>query len=153
MTIDEFNALPLIERQAPGNWPRLSNGCADLVGANLGGANLRDADLLGADLRHANLWGADLQGARYAFSVVLRAAWGGLPDALTLELMRQDAEACGEDAMTAWAAGGDCPFARHEREFYFAERRELWVPGPPTMTVRELWAALCETKEIKQDRV
>ncbi|EBI3073288.1 pentapeptide repeat-containing protein [Salmonella enterica] len=36
---------------------------ADLRGANLCGANLRDADLCGADLRGADLCGADLRGA------------------------------------------------------------------------------------------
>ena len=36
---------------------------ADLRGANLIGANLIDADLRGADLRGANLRGADLRGA------------------------------------------------------------------------------------------
>jgi uncharacterized protein YjbI with pentapeptide repeats len=36
---------------------------ADLWGANLRGANLREANLWGANLRGANLWGADLRGA------------------------------------------------------------------------------------------
>ena len=36
---------------------------ADLYGANLSGANLRDADLYGANLRGANLYGANLRGA------------------------------------------------------------------------------------------
>ena len=37
--------------------------CADLCGADLRGANLRDADLCGADLRDANLRDADLRDA------------------------------------------------------------------------------------------
>ena len=37
--------------------------CADLCGANLRGANLRDADLCGADLRDADLCGANLRDA------------------------------------------------------------------------------------------
>ncbi len=36
---------------------------ADLIGANLRGADLRDADLIGANLRGANLIGANLRGA------------------------------------------------------------------------------------------
>ncbi|EAO8002592.1 pentapeptide repeat-containing protein [Salmonella enterica subsp. enterica serovar Muenster] len=40
-----------------------SGSRADLCGANLRGANLRDADLRGADLRGANLRDADLRGA------------------------------------------------------------------------------------------
>ncbi|HHK8120998.1 TPA: pentapeptide repeat-containing protein [Serratia marcescens] len=36
---------------------------ADLCGANLRGADLRDADLCGANLRGANLYGANLRGA------------------------------------------------------------------------------------------
>ncbi|EDS1605712.1 pentapeptide repeat-containing protein [Salmonella enterica subsp. enterica serovar Uganda] len=40
-----------------------SGSRADLCGANLRGANLRDADLRGANLRDADLRGADLRGA------------------------------------------------------------------------------------------
>ncbi|EAY9149506.1 pentapeptide repeat-containing protein [Salmonella enterica subsp. enterica serovar Uganda] len=40
-----------------------SGSRADLCGANLRGANLRDADLRGADLRDADLRGADLRDA------------------------------------------------------------------------------------------
>ena len=36
---------------------------ADLIGADLRGANLSEADLIGADLRGANLYGANLYGA------------------------------------------------------------------------------------------
>ncbi|WP_149022651.1 pentapeptide repeat-containing protein, partial [Salmonella enterica] len=42
---------------------RESGSRADLRGANLCGANLRDADLCGADLRGANLCGANLRDA------------------------------------------------------------------------------------------
>lgn len=76
------------------------------------------ANLDGADLRDANL-----SGARYAVSVILRASWETLPDALTIELMRHDAESCGAEAMTAWAKGGSCPFLASARDFYFTEKK------------------------------
>jgi len=136
---------------------------ANLYGANLRGANLRRADLCGANLCDADLYGADLRdadlrdanlcGARYLLLDILSANWGKLPDSLTLELMRWDALACGEEAMTAWSEGGACPFSDQPREFFFVEKARLWQPGPPTMNYVELFVALCEAVGIKQDRI
>ena len=53
-------------------------GEADLYGADLRGADLREANLYGADLRGANLYGADLRGAylrgAYLYGANLRGA-------------------------------------------------------------------------------
>ena len=122
---------------------------ANLQGANLRGANLQGAYLQGANLQGADLWGADLQGAKYSILSALRAYWDHLSDNLTLELMRWDAIACGETAMTNWANGGNYPFTDSEREFYFHEKKELWKPGNPTMTYKELFVALCKEHNIK----
>ena len=88
-------------------------------------------------------------GAKYSLLAILRASWFEFSDELTLELMRWDAISCGDEAMTAWANGGECPFNLMEREFYFTEKRKLWKPGKPTMNHRELFEALCAEKDIK----
>ena len=142
---------------------------ADLQGANLRGANLRGANLRGAVLRDANLQGADLQGAvlwganlqdanlrgadlrdflstNSVQTVLTITDWGQLPDDLTLELMRHDAESCGEEAMTVWAKGGACPFNNSVRDYKFTESHALWQPGPPTMRGRKLLEALWVSK-------
>ena len=108
---------------------------ADLRDACLQDADLRDADLRGAPLRGACLRGADPRGADLpAPTAVLPASWGVVADTLTADLMRLDA-AChpDPDAFDRWAAGGDCPYSgvRVERAAAFAEKRELWVAGPP----------------------
>ena len=126
---------------------------ADLCDADLRGADLYRANLRRADLRGADLCDADLYGARYLLLDILSANWGKLPDSLTLELMRWDALACGEEAMTAWSEGGACPFSDQPREFFFVEKARLWQPGPPTMNYVELFVALCEAVGIKQDRI
>ena len=127
-------------------------GDANLRRANLYGANLRDADLCEANLRRANLCNANLRGAQYSILSVLSANWGKLPDALTLELMRWDALACGDEAMGVWSGGGACPFSNQPREFFFAEKADLWQPGPPTLNYVELFVALCEAAGVQQNR-
>jgi len=147
---------------------RRANLCdADLCGANLCGANLRGANLYGANLyvadlcganlceanlRRADLCNANLRGAQYSILSVLSANWGKLPDALTLELMRWDALACGDEAMGVWSGGGACPFSNQPREFFFAEKADLWQPGPPTLNYVELFVALCEAAGVQQNR-
>jgi hypothetical protein len=129
---------------------------ADLIGANLIDASLRGADLSGADLRGADLSGADLRGAdlsgaHYGLLDVLRMSMGRLSDALTLELMRQDALVCGEKAMNTWVRGGACPFdgTNQIRPFRFREHKEVWVPGPPEMNIAQIWAAVAKELNIK----
>jgi hypothetical protein len=123
---------------------------ANLSGANLSGANLSGANLSGADLTRADLSWADLQKAIYSTLSGLRANWRELPDTLTLELMRHDAEGLADPKLLdKWKAGGGCPFNGRERDFYFHEKRELWKPGKPKLRGWALWAALCKEKKIK----
>ena len=117
---------------------------ADLQGANLRGANLRGANLRGANLRGADL--RDFLSTNSVQTVLTITDWGQLPDDLTLELMRHDAESCGEEAMTVWAKGGACPFNNSVRDYKFTESHALWQPGPPTMRGRKLLEALWVSK-------
>jgi hypothetical protein len=122
---------------------------ANLRGANLQEVNLRGANLRGANLREANLREANLQEVKYSIINVLRSNFNSLSDELTLELMRWDCVSCGEEKMKIWIDTDTCPFADSEREFYFQEKKKLWVPGKPTMNYKELFIALCKEKEIK----
>ena len=132
---------------------------ANLVGANLGRANLREAnlgradlmeaDLRGADLVGANLRGTDLRGADYGVLDLLRSYWGGLSEALTLELMRHDAELCGDDAMEKWVKTGACPFRCSGRGFFFLEDKRWWAPGPPKLRGKTLLEALAAECHIR----
>ena len=133
----------------------LSN--ADLSFANLFGADLSFANLSGADLSNANLSGANLFGANLEHllkhnsvaTLLTTIDWGDLSDYLTLELMRHDAESCGDESMTCWANGGACPFIDSIRDFKFIEKRELWKPGEPGLRGMALLKRLAETKGIK----
>ena len=130
---------------------------ANLSGANLSRANLAGADLAGANLSRANLAGANLAGANLAgatynpFAFVVQINMGIVSDKLTLELMRQDALICGEDKMTEWAKGGDCPFSgiNQMRAFIFQEKRELWKKGRPQMNLMQIFEMYCKEAEIK----
>jgi hypothetical protein len=137
---------------------------ADLSGADLSGADLSRADLRGADLRGANLSGADLRGAdlrdadlrgtHYNVVAVL-SAYHNISDELTTEFMRWDASAHpNPELFQEWANGGDCPLYNSPiaRAFLFKEKRELFKPGPPTMTLWELWEAAAESQGIKIGR-
>ncbi len=128
---------------------------ADLSSANLSSADLSSADLRDADLSYANLRDANLSSAKTTLSdlllnnsaaTLLSQNWGSLPDDLTLELMRHDAESCGAEAMTTWAGGGKCPFSNSVRDYQFTEKRELWKPGAPTLRSRALLDALWTAK-------
>lgn len=107
--------------------------------------------LVTADLREADLSRADLRGATYSTLSVMQASWHAVSDAFCTELMRWDASANPDLAgFDRWAGGSDqCPCIKHPRIFYFNERRDLWQPGPPTMTLWQLWEALAAEKEIK----
>jgi hypothetical protein len=69
-----------------------------------------------------------------------------LPDDLTLELMRHDAESSGQDPMQQWADGGACPFNNRRQDFMFRPRRKLWQPGEPQLRGIELLEALWAAK-------
>ncbi len=126
-----------------------------LWGANLRGANLRSANLRGANLRGANLEGANLTNATYDITTMLKAGWGALSPALTLECMRWDATILPPDKamslMNAWKGGGACPMsAGHAtRIINFRENRELWQDGDPAMKLRALWEAIAAEKNVK----
>ena len=122
-----------------------------LDGASLYGASLDGASLDGASLNRASLDGASLDGAVYSIlSLLCQVNWGALSDDLTLELMRHDAELCGEEKMNLWANGGNCPFSGNLiRGFYFREKKDIWKPGKPKLRGLKLFRALCEEKEIK----
>jgi len=131
---------------------------ASLVGANFFMANLACANLAGANLEGANFQGADiecanLRGAKYSpLAILSQVNWGDPGNELIIELMKWDAF-CSVNikskAFQAWAEGGDCPFGKEVRAFRFQERRDVWEPGPPTMTLAELFARLCEEMRIK----
>ena len=126
-------------------------------------SNLRNADLSYADLRNAKLMGCDLMGcdlrnARIEFyqypSIRLLSSMtlGTLSDDLTLELMRRDAYAHPHPKrFDEWAKGGRCPYQNEEHFWVFNLRSDLWSPGLPQMTDRDLIKAICMEKgwEIK----
>jgi hypothetical protein len=80
-------------------------------------------------------------------AMLLSQSWGQLPDDLTLEMMRHDAESCGTKTMNEWATGSDeCPFSDSVRDYLFAEKKALWVPGEPKLRGIELLEALWVAK-------
>ena len=122
---------------------------ANLRWANLSGANLRWANLRGADLCEA-----DLRGAKNvtflsfpSLNTISSPALGELSDELTLELMRRDAAAHPyPERFDEWKNGGSCPYQGVERWWLFDMKRELYKPGPPTMSDYELIVAICKDK-------
>jgi Pentapeptide repeats (8 copies) len=135
---------------------------ADLRGANLRGANLRGANLSGANLSGANLCGAYLSWANLSWAnlcgllrsnsvhtLLTTIDWGKLPDDLTLEMMRHDAESCGAEAMNKWAKTGTCPFSTSARDYQFTENKSLWKSGKPKYRGMALLVKLCEAKGYK----
>ena len=124
---------------------------ADLSSANLCGADMCDTYLCGANLRGANLYYAKIEFHYFpTIRLISSIALGPLSDDLTLELMRRDASAHPRPAeFDAWAAGARCPYQFEERFWFFAERRNLWQPGPPTMRDADLILAICREKRWK----
>jgi len=123
---------------------------ANLWGADLRGADLRRADLRGADLREANLREADLEFYQFpSIRLLSSMPLGKLSDNLTLELMRRDAYAHPKpDKFDEWASSenGECPYQNEERFWLFEEIRNLWKPGLPQMTDRDLIIAICKER-------
>lgn len=75
---------------------------------------------------------------------------GALSDAITLELMRRDAYAHPyPERFDEWVKTKECPYRNEERFWYFKVRPDLWVPGLPQMTDRDLIVAICEEKGWK----
>jgi len=116
---------------------------ADLRCADLRYADLSDADLRSADLRYANLEFSKFPSIRLLSSITL----GQLPTDLTIELMRRGAYAHPHpECFDKWANGEACPYRNEERAWFFTESRELWKPGLPEMTDRELIVEICKAK-------
>jgi hypothetical protein len=131
---------------------------SDLRGSNLSRANLMNSDLRGAKLMNSNIMGADLRGSNIELpqfpSIRLLSSFilGDLSPELTLELMRRDAMAHPHpELFDKWANGGDCPYKDVERFWMFQVDREIWSPGLPQMTDRDLIVAICRERgwEIK----
>jgi hypothetical protein len=134
-------------------------GC-NFTKAKLTYANMVYMDVAGAifneaNLSYANVTGSNLYASRtslitflYSLSVsdLLRLDWGDLPKELALELMRHNAESCGEVAMNKWVEGGVYPFLQICRDYLFSESRELWEPGPPKLRGMKLLQTLWEAK-------
>jgi len=68
---------------------------------------------------------------------------------LTLELMRWDAVSCGAEKMQIWADTGIYPFDKLQRDLFFTEKRNLWIPGNPNMNHRQLWEMIANENNIK----
>ena len=134
---------------------------ANLAGADLSGANLYRADLYGANLSGANLSGAnlseaDLYWANLEFSrfpsirLISSIQLGSISDNFALELMRRDADGHPyPEKFDEWAKGGDCPYQNEERFWIFNEKREVWKPGKPQMSDKDLIIAICKEKGWK----
>ncbi len=97
-------------------------------GANLGGAYLMSANLGGAYLSGANVasvcWPAP--------TMVLLANWDRIGDALTLDLMRYDADNHPDPkSFLRWAKTGECPFSKIniQRSANFLENPKLIKPS------------------------
>jgi hypothetical protein len=71
-----------------------------------------------------------------------------LTDKLTIELMRRDAFGHPKpEKFDEWSKGGDCPYTTNEERLWsFAENRELWKKGDPTMRDSDLIIAICREK-------
>ena len=132
---------------------------ANLSWANLSEANLSRANLSRAYLSRANLFRADLsraylETAKYSIFQILLADWRELSDELTLECMRWDSTVCvnPERDMSLWVTDNVCPCAGENgtlRLINFNEKKSLWEPGKPTMSLRELWIAIAKEKDVK----
>ena len=124
---------------------------ADLRGANLRGANLREANLWGANLREANLWGVNLEFYQFpSIRLISSIRLYGLSDNLQVELMRRDAFGHPHPKkFDQWAKDGKCPYDDVERFWLFEPKRELWSPGLPQMTDRDLIIEICKNQNWK----
>ncbi len=132
---------------------------ADLSYANLRSANLSYADLSSADLSSANLSSADLSSANLSSaklefvqfpSIRLLSSidLGAISKKLGLELMRRDVQAHPyPEKFDEWAKGGSCPYLGVDRFWLFEPVKELWKPGKPEMTDRDLIMAICIEKK------
>ena len=124
---------------------------ADLSGANLSRANLYEADLSGADLYGANLYGAKIEFWQFpSIRFLSSIRFKNISDDLQVELMRRDAMAHPHpEKFDAWNKGGSCPYDDVERFWLFEPRKDLWSPGTPQMTDRDLILALVKSQGWK----
>ena len=117
---------------------------AKLIGANLIGANLIGAKLIGTNLTNTKLIGLLRSNSVHTLLTVID--WGKLPDDLTLEMMRHDAESFGNKKMDIWVKTDICPFNDSVRDYLFIEDKALWVPGSPQYRGMALLQKLCKAK-------
>jgi len=120
-------------------------------------ADLREADLMGADLTGimailngklplATVYFHQFPSIRLLSSIVLH----NLSDSLMLELMRRDAYAHPKpELFNEWIKIGKCPYKNEERFWLFEPKREIWQPGLPQMTDRDLIIEICKNQGWK----
>jgi len=111
-------------------------------------SNLRWSDLSGSNLSESDLRGSKIEFFQFpSIRLLSSMPLSRLSDALILELMRRDAYGHPHpEQFDAWAEGGACPYQDEERMWHFRESRELWKPGNPEMTDRDLVIAICKEK-------
>jgi len=134
---------------------------ADLYGANLSGADLSEAylseaylsevNLSGVNLCGVNLCGANLEFSRFpSIRFISSIQLGLISNDLALELMRRDVDGHPyPEKFDEWAKDGDCPYQNEERFWLFDEEREVWEPGKPQMSDKDLIIAICKEKGWK----
>ena len=83
---------------------------------------------------------------------LLHSRLSKLPDDLTLELMRRDAQFHPDPKLLdEWAKGGKCPYDNCicQQIYHFDINRELWRKGKPKMSDYELLVAIAKEKKWK----
>lgn len=145
---------------------------ARIIDSPFGGCNFRGADLMGlsaffvdfsfsdftgAFIDNWNFFKVDLfgvQGLMFqslpSISTLSRLTLHHLPDELTLELMRRDAQAHpNPEDFEVWANQGHCPYKQEERFWMFPFSRSVWKPGKPEMSDVELIKSICKSQGWK----
>lgn len=119
--------------------------------SNIEESNFRGAALGMTSFVEAILFKVDLRRARYSVMSLLQSHWGLLPDNLTLELMRHDAEFIGVEAIRKWAnqPASPCPYRDKGRDFFFFPDKRIWKPGKPKLRGIELLRELAKEKKIR----
>jgi hypothetical protein len=83
---------------------------------------------------------------------ILHSQLGKLPDNITLELMRRDAQFHPDPKkFDEWAKGGSCPYTDciTRQIHHFDISRELWKKGKPIMSDYKLLVAIAKEKNWK----
>ena len=151
ITQEEFDKLPIENgiKICPGNtdysnikvfagWCSFADGCSFAEGCSFAG------------------WCsfAEWCSFKQICNTILLSQLGKLPDKITLELMRRDAQFHPDPKkFDEWAKGGACPYSNSNcitRQIYnFDISRELWKKGKPTMSEYDLFMAIAKEKNWK----